>query len=109
VSDAYRVHVCERTGLIAVANLRKQSFHSQVYKSDSSIVQVRVQEWVSVRNHGSAGFFGALVTSTLNTNAQSPSQQPPPILQVYLPYAAKLLLQELMAMCIAPRLQFGAD
>lgn len=41
MSDAYRVHVCERTGLIAVANLRKQSFHSQVYKSDSSIVQVR--------------------------------------------------------------------
>ncbi|KAI8471554.1 MAG: RNA polymerase II second largest subunit [Monoraphidium minutum] len=67
VSDAYRVHVCERTGLIAVANLRKQAFHSQVHKSDSSIVQV------------------------------------------YLPYAAKLLLQELMAMMIAPRLQFGPD
>ena len=29
-SDAYRVHVCERSGLIAVANLRKQAFHSQV-------------------------------------------------------------------------------
>lgn len=39
-SDAYRVHVCERSGLIAVANLKKQTFYSQIYKSDSSIVQV---------------------------------------------------------------------
>jgi DNA-directed RNA polymerase II subunit RPB2 len=61
------VHVCERTGLIAVANLRKQAFTSQVHKGDSSVVQV------------------------------------------YMPYACKLLFQELMAMCIAPRLQFGAD
>lgn len=39
-SDAYRVHVCERSGLIAVANLKKQTFYSQIYKTDSSIVQV---------------------------------------------------------------------
>ena len=25
-SDAYRVHVCDKCGLIAIANLRKQSF-----------------------------------------------------------------------------------
>lgn len=62
-----RVHVCERSGLIAVANLKKQSFTSQIYKSDSTIVQV------------------------------------------YMPYAAKLLFQELMAMCIVPRMQFGED
>jgi DNA-directed RNA polymerase II subunit RPB2 len=59
--------VCERSGLIAVANLKKQSFSSQVYKQDSNIVQV------------------------------------------YMPYACKLLFQELMAMCIAPRMQFGDD
>ena len=41
-SDAYRVHVCEKSGLIAVANLKKQQFYSQVHKTDSSIVQVGV-------------------------------------------------------------------
>ena len=39
-SDAYRVHVCEKSGLIAVANLKKQQFSSQIHKNDSSIVQV---------------------------------------------------------------------
>ncbi|MEW5307138.1 MAG: hypothetical protein WDW38_002209 [Sanguina aurantia] len=63
-SDAYRIHVCERSGLIAIANLKKQQFRSQVYGNDSEIVQV------------------------------------------YIPYACKLLFQELMAMCIVPRLQF---
>lgn len=66
-SDAYRVHVCERSGLIAVANLKKQQYSSQIYKNDSQIVQV------------------------------------------FMPYACKLLFQELMSMCITPRLQFGAD
>ncbi len=61
-SDAYRVHVCEKSGLIAVANLKKQQFSSQIYKNDSNIVQV------------------------------------------YMPYACKLLFQELMSMCVIPRL-----
>ena len=64
-SDAYRVHVCEKCGLIAVANLRKGSFHCQACKATTGIVQV------------------------------------------FMPYACKLLFQELMAMCIAPRLQFA--
>lgn len=67
VSDAYRVHVCEKSGLIAVANLKKQTFSSQIYKNDSNIAQV------------------------------------------FMPYACKLLFQELMAMCIVPRMQFGQD
>ncbi|KAL6757113.1 RNA polymerase II second largest subunit [Haematococcus lacustris] len=64
-SDAYRIHVCERSGLIAVANLKKQQFTSLVYKNDASVVQV------------------------------------------FIPYACKLLFQELMSMCVIPRLQFA--
>ena len=66
-SDAYRVHVCEDCGLIAVANLRKNQFYCTACKNTTGIVQV------------------------------------------YLPYACKLLFQELMAMMIAPRLQFSTN
>ena len=60
-SDAYRVHVCDSCGLIAIANLAAMAFECRSCK----------------------------------TRAVS---------QVYLPYAMKLLIQELMAMQIAPRL-----
>lgn len=63
-SDAYRVHVCEKSGLFSVANMRKNHFYSQLHGNDSNIVQV------------------------------------------FMPYACKLLCQELMSMCVFPRLQF---
>lgn len=62
-SDAYRVHVCESCGLIAVAKLNKNQFECRLCRSNS-----------------------------------------PKVAQVAMPYAAKLLIQELMSMCVAPRL-----
>ena len=65
-SDAYRVHVCELCGLIAIAILDKQKFECRRCKKANTVVAVK------------------------------------------LPYAAKLLLQELMSMSIAPRLRVSS-
>ena len=58
-SDAFRIHVCDQCGLMAIANLKKQEFHCSVCRNSTQISQV------------------------------------------YIPYAAKLLFQELQAMNIA--------
>lgn len=42
-SDAYRVHVCDKCGLIAVANLRKMSFECRGCKGKSDVSQVRTR------------------------------------------------------------------
>lgn len=42
-SDAYRVHVCDKCGLIAVANLRKMSFECRGCKGKSDVSQVRLE------------------------------------------------------------------
>lgn len=43
-SDAYRVHVCDKCGLIAVANLRKMSFECRGCKGKSTVSQVSKEE-----------------------------------------------------------------
>lgn len=61
-SDAYRVHVCNICGMIAIADLAKNKFDCRRCKNTSKISQIHI------------------------------------------PYACKLLFQELMAMSVAPRL-----
>jgi DNA-directed RNA polymerase II subunit RPB2 len=62
VSDGYRVHICDRCGLFAVANIDKREFLCRNCRDNSMISQIHI------------------------------------------PYACKLLFQELMAMNIAPRM-----
>ena len=62
-SDAYRVHICDLCGLVAVANLQSRGQMSCKNCSNDTLIS-----------------------------------------QVHLPYACKLLFQELMSMCIAPRI-----
>ncbi|KNX50206.2 DNA-directed RNA polymerase II subunit RPB2 [Cryptococcus deuterogattii R265] len=66
-SDAFRIHVCDICGLMAVANLKKQEFYCSVCRNSTQISQV------------------------------------------YIPYAAKLLFQELQAMNIACRMYGETD
>lgn len=46
-SDAYRVHVCETCGLIAIANLKKNSFECRGCKNKTDIVQVSFSNCVN--------------------------------------------------------------
>jgi DNA-directed RNA polymerase II subunit RPB2 len=94
VSDAYRVHVCERTGLIAVANLQRQTFYSQVYRGGAG-----------AGGKGGSGMGAGGGAAAGGVSADGGGR----VVQVLMPYAAKLLFQELMSMMIVPRMVFEQD
>lgn len=80
-SDAYRMHVCDICGLAAIANLKKQSFECRACRNKTeSEYSGRVAQ--GNRMECSLRLFVA-------------------VSQVSIPYAAKLLFQELQAMNVS--------
>lgn len=67
-SDAYRVHVCDKCGLIAVANLRKMSFECRGCKGKSDVSQVRKDSFWCFRVLCSNFFFFVWGVSSLLTH-----------------------------------------
>ena len=41
-SDAYRIHICDLCGLMAIANLKKNIFECKVCKNRTQISQVQI-------------------------------------------------------------------
>lgn len=90
VSDPYRAHVCNLCGLMCVANLRNQTYECKSCKNKTQVSAVSVCPSPSGEHR-----------CDVVTNPIPPSPQ---VSQICLPYACKLLFQELMSMSIAPRL-----
>ena len=90
-SEAYRVHVCETCGLIAIANLKKNSFECRGCKNKTDIVQVSLHQIVFINDL----VFNAHLSDAISSKRFS---------QVHIPYACKLLFQELVSMSIAPQM-----
>ena len=97
VSDAYRIHVCDICGLIAIANLQTNTFECRGCKNKTRVggslcvcgsmrcVRIIANTWYN-------GFLVCCVVLRLQ------------ISQIEIPYACKLLFQELMSMSISPRI-----
>merc|ERR1712159_652944 len=78
VSDLYEVHICSKCGLIAVADPEHKRYFCRVCTDKSSALPtVFTSEGIS---------------------------HVPEIFRVQVPYAAKLLFQELMSMLILPKI-----
>jgi DNA-directed RNA polymerase II subunit RPB2 len=104
VSDAYRVHVCELCGALR--------FRRFCRCSDACTVACASRTPASPRSaHACLSCAGLIAVANLAKNtfecrACRSAAARSRVVQVALPYACKLLFQELMSMCIAPRLRF---
>lgn len=53
-SDAFRLHVCDQCGLMAIANLKKQEFHCTVCRNSTQISQIYIPYAAKVSLSGRA-------------------------------------------------------
>jgi DNA-directed RNA polymerase II subunit RPB2 len=49
-SDAYRIHVCDFCGMLAIANLKKQAFECRACRNKTQVSQVYLPYAAKVRN-----------------------------------------------------------
>eukprot|EP00746_Dinoflagellata_sp_MGD_P158898 gnl/MRDRNA2_/MRDRNA2_86586_c0_seq2.p1 gnl/MRDRNA2_/MRDRNA2_86586_c0~~gnl/MRDRNA2_/MRDRNA2_86586_c0_seq2.p1 ORF type:complete len:969 (+),score=-1.87 gnl/MRDRNA2_/MRDRNA2_86586_c0_seq2:233-3139(+) len=80
-SDVYRLHICEGCGTTAVADFENKSFFCRV---------------CTKRPHTTNGYLAPMDNR----------YRTPEIIQIMIPYATKLLFQELMSMIILPKIIF---
>lgn len=121
ISDKYRIHLCDLCGLIAIANLKKNVFQCKGSVDETAATRRRGRRNAKLTQHehrhahrsrrccGVLSLIPAVFTLLLFSClplvfSERSCNNTTQISQVYIPYACKLLFQELMGMNISPRM-----